>query len=148
MIHSFLGKEIRQQSGEIRGQYYTRHGSCNMCGKCCTNIYLIHGEDTIDSVAMFEKLKRKNPEYEWFSPVNETEHGLQFQCVHLQPDNSCGIYEDRPTFCKKYPSEKSLLLGGQLAEGCGYTFEIINSFQSVLSQVAEKKRLKAGKLLP
>lgn len=146
MIHAFLPK-APTQSGDVKGKYYTRHGACNQCGKCCTNIYLIYGDDTITSEAQFEKIKRKDPEYRHFKPVHETEHGLQFQCIHLTAENQCSIYEDRPTFCKSYPTEKGILMGGELSTGCGYSFTVNRPFQSVLADVATQKRLKPGKLL-
>lgn len=147
IIHSFLAKKDRKQSGTLRGKYYVRTGSCNKCGKCCTDIYLIHHDRTIDTLELFEALKPENPEYQHFKVVRETPDGLQFQCTHLSPENRCTIYENRPDFCRNYPSEKSILLGGNLAKGCGYTFELIRTFQDVLTQTAEKKTLKAGKLL-
>jgi uncharacterized protein len=139
IVKSFLKPEESKQSGRVQGQYYERTGSCNQCGKCCTHIYLVYGQQTIDSVELFEEIKSKNPEYEYFKPLlnQSDEEGLLFQCVHLQADNSCGIYNNRPTFCRQYPSEHSLLMGGKLAEGCGYRFRLINTFQDVLRQVAE-----------
>lgn len=137
IVKSFLSPEEFKQSGLVAGQYYERTGSCNLCGKCCTNIYLIHGQKVIDTPALFEKLKAENPEYESFKPVLQEEDGLLFQCIHLQSDNSCGIYENRPDFCRKYPSEQSILMGGKLAEGCGYQFRLLQTFQDVLKQLAQ-----------
>jgi Fe-S-cluster containining protein len=138
IVKSFLKPEEAQQAGRVQGQYYERSGGCNRCGKCCTEIYLVYGQQTINSVALFEEIKLKNPEYESFKPIlsQSDEHGLQFQCTHLQADNTCGAYNDRPDFCRKYPSEQSLLMGGKLAEGCGYQFRLLKNFQDVLQQVA------------
>lgn len=135
IVKSFLSPEEIQQTGLVRGQYYERSGSCNQCGSCCTNIYLIHGQKVIEDPALFEELKAQNPEYAYFKVVRQEADGLMFQCVHLQEDNSCGIYEDRPDFCRKYPSEHSLLMGGKLAEGCGYRFKLLKTFQDVLRQM-------------
>ncbi|HEY9745424.1 MAG TPA: YkgJ family cysteine cluster protein [Oculatellaceae cyanobacterium] len=138
IVKSFLSREEFKQSGPVQGQYYERTGSCNRCGKCCTNIYLIHGQKVIDTPELFEELQLSNPEYQYFKPVSQDEEGLLFQCTHLQPDNTCGIYENRPEFCRKYPSEQTLLMGGKLAESCGYRFRLLRTFQDVLQQVAEK----------
>jgi Fe-S-cluster containining protein len=138
IVKTFLKPEEVRQSGVIQGQYYERTGACNQCGKCCTNIYLVYGQQTITSIAMFEEVKSQNPEYEYFKPVLEQEDGVLFQCIHLQADNSCGIYHNRPLFCRKYPSEHSLLMGGKLAEGCGYSFRLLRSFKDVLQQVAKQ----------
>lgn len=122
-----------QQAGLQRGQYYERMGECHQCGKCCTNIYLVHGDQTIDSMPLFEELKAQNPEYQYFRPVSQGDgDGLVFQCQHLQANNTCGIYEERPDFCRRYPSEHTLLMGGKLAEGCGYQFRLLKNFQDVL----------------
>jgi hypothetical protein len=96
----------------------------------------------------FEVLKPKYPEYRHFKPIGATEHGIQFQCIHLTDAKECGIYAKRPQFCRNYPSEKSILLGGTLAEGCGYSFKLLRSFQQVLTETARQKRMKKpGKLL-
>lgn len=140
IVKAFLSPEEHRQDGLVQGQYYERTGSCNQCGKCCTNIYLIHGQKVIDSLPLFESLKLENPEYQSFKPVLESDDGLLFQCIHLQSNGSCGIYDQRPDFCRKYPSEHSLLMGGKLAEGCGYQFRLLNSFKSVLQQLAQQQQ--------
>lgn len=147
IVKSFLKTDAQKQSEPVKGKYYTRTGSCNQCGKCCTNIYLVHNKLTIETREEFEKLKADDPEFRYFEVADDTGHGLRFRCKHLQPDNSCAIYEDRPDFCRRYPSEYSLLSGGELAEGCGYSFQLINTFKDVLGDVAAKKRLNPGKLL-
>lgn len=141
IVKSFLSPAETQQSGTVQGQFYERSGSCNQCGKCCTDIYLVYGHQTINSIEMFEDIKTKNPEYQYFKPLIQQNdgNGLLFQCIHLQSDNSCAIYNDRPSFCRKYPSEHSLLMGGKLAEGCGYKFRLLKTFQDVLSSVANQK---------
>ena len=138
IVKAFLKPEEAPQAGRLQGQYYERTGSCNQCGKCCTQIYLVYGQQTINSIEMFEEIKAENPEYGSFKPLlrESDEEGLQFQCVLLQADNTCGAYAERPDFCRKYPSEQSLLMGGKLAEGCGYQFQLLQNFQSVLQQVA------------
>ncbi len=153
IIKSFIPSGLfeTKQSGEISGKYYNRKGSCNTCGRCCTNIYLVHNKKTIESLEVFEKLQAHNAEYEFFTPLDSTDHGLQFQCVHLSPENQCTIYEKRPSFCRKYPSEKGMLLGGELAEDCGYWFEPIKTFSEVLNKTSKKESKKkfqhVGKLL-
>jgi Fe-S-cluster containining protein len=138
IVKSFLKPEEAPQTGLVQGQYYERSGNCNRCGKCCTHIYLIYQQETISSVARFEEIKAANPEYASFKPLlhESDEHGLLFQCALLQADNTCGDYHNRPDFCRKYPSEQSLLMGGKLAEGCGYKFRLLKNFQDVLKQVA------------
>lgn len=149
-VKALLKKPDPPQTGLVSGKFYDRAGSCHGCGKCCTNIYLIHGDETIASVARFEELQALEPEYASFKPIGVEDDGVLFQCIHLQADNRCAIYEERPSFCRLYPSEKSLLMGGKLAENCGYQFHVKQPFNQVLSRVADKHRNKppkAGKLL-
>ncbi len=135
------------QDGPVTYEYYVRTGKCNQCGKCCSGIYLIHGEEVISSVPQFEDLKKRHEDYRHFLPIEETEQGIKFRCKHLQEDKSCGIYDDRPMFCKKYPSETTLLMGGSLAPQCGFSFKAKYSFTEMLDKAAEKKKLNPGKLL-
>lgn len=136
MILGFLPAALRPpaQSGEVKGRYYKRFGSCNQCGRCCTNIYLVHNNETIKDKEEFERLQGLEKEYEGFTPLEADEHGLRVACKHLLPDNRCEIYEERPSFCRKYPSETGILLGAELATGCGYSFKPIKSFDEVLSE--------------
>jgi uncharacterized protein len=139
IVKTFLKEKARlpiRQSGSLKGEYYERSGSCNQCGKCCTNIYLVHGEQTIDSIPLFEELKQNNPDYESFEPVaSESDGSVLFQCRHLQADKTCGIYDQRPDFCRRYPSEQGLLMGGKLAPECGYKFRLLKTFEDVLAQL-------------
>ncbi len=125
------------QNGEQTGQFYQRSGGCNQCGKCCTNIYLVYNKTTVQTLEQFERLKQFEPEYQYFTPLNETEHGVRFRCRHLQANNACAIYQERPDFCKQYPSEAGIMLGAELAEGCGYAFEAIKKFKAVMAETNE-----------
>lgn len=134
IIKHFLSEPA--QTGSVTGRFYRRTGACRGCGRCCTQIYLVHGDETITTLDQFERLKPFNPDYASFEPVDETEHGLLFRCRHLQADARCAQYEKRPLFCRRYPSEASLLMGGALAETCGYRFEPLLSFREVLAREA------------
>lgn len=141
IIKSFLSGAEPRQSGAVQGQFYERTGGCNQCGKCCSHIYLVYNQQTINSVQMLEDIQAKNPEYRYFKPLlsESDEEGLLFQCVHLQADKTCGIYDNRPDFCRQYPSEHAMLMGGKLAEGCGYQFRLLKTFQDVLKQMHPSK---------
>ncbi len=136
-LKDFLFASSSPQSGVLKGQYYERGGECHQCGKCCTNIQLVHGDQTIDTLVQYEELKLTNPEYAYFRPLvlasaPEQGESLSFECMNLQADNTCGIYDKRPDFCRRYPSEHTMLMGAKLAEGCGYRFRLLRSFQDVL----------------
>ena len=135
IVKSFLNPGEPRQSGTVQGSYYERTGSCNQCGKCCSHIYLVHGQKLLVDEEHFESLKKENHEYAYFKVIDRQPDGLLFQCVHLQDDKSCGVYNDRPDFCRKYPSEHSILMGGKLADGCGYQFRLLKSFQDVLKDM-------------
>lgn len=139
VITSLFKKDAVKQSEPVDGEFYIRTGSCHGCGACCQNIYLVHNGEAIASHETFEALKPNNPEYAYFVPTEQTESGLQFRCTHLQPDNRCGIYENRPGFCRRYPMEQVLRMGGALAEECGYHFTLKRNFQSVLSEALLKQ---------
>lgn len=135
MILGFLPTALRPpaQSGEVTGKYYKRSGACNQCGKCCTNIYLVHERETIKTTEEFERLQKFEAEYRGFVPIDSDEHGMRFQCKHLRDDKTCEIYDERPSFCRKYPSEYGVLLGAELATGCGYKFDVLKPFDQVLA---------------
>jgi len=138
MIYKLMGSHSQiPQAGVQRGKYYERSGSCHQCGQCCTNIYLVHGEKTINSLPLFHELQETNPDYASFIPIDsDSEGSLIFRCQHLQDDNRCGIYNSRPELCRLYPSEQGMLMGGKLAAGCGYHFELLKNFQEILKSVS------------
>jgi hypothetical protein len=149
---SSLLKRIRDyfdppQSGTVTFKHYIRTGACHSCGACCSGVYLVHNEAVIDTVATFDILKEFHPDYTHFMPLEETEQGVRFKCRHLTEDLKCGIHDDRPLFCRKYPSEATLLYGGQLDPNCGYKLEKRYAFEDILGRVSRQKSLKAGKLL-
>ena len=131
----------------LEGKYYIRSGECTMCGKCCTGINLVHANKTVQTIEEFNQLQTMWDDYKHFKPIGADDDGVIFECIHLQEDNSCGIYDDRPLFCRKYPSETSLLLGGKIPADCGYIFELKKTFGEVLHTTADKPKIKPGKLL-
>lgn len=146
MIASFVCGEpfARAQSGEVRGRYVVRRGECHSCGDCCRNIYLLHDERPIASLSAFRALQAEHPEYASFEPVDETSHGVRFRCHHLTAENRCAEYASRPAFCRNYPSEKGLLLGGQVSPNCGYRFEPLRRFHQVLADVSASTAREPG----
>lgn len=130
------------QEGAVEYRYYRRTGYCNQCSRCCQDIYLVYGDKAIETEAEFKKLQAKWADYRHFKIKRQTEHGLMFECTRLKADGSCGIYESRPGFCRRYPHEDTLLTGGELATDCSYRFEPLKPFNRVLAQKDYKQGQK------
>jgi Fe-S-cluster containining protein len=121
-----------QEDRPVVGKYYTRTGACNGCGVCCKDLVLSYQGETVKTLAEFEQLKARFEEYQAFVPKEESAHGLVFDCAYLQPDNQCGQYQERPVFCRRYPTEHVLLQGGKLPEECSYQFKAKQAFDQFL----------------
>lgn len=111
---------------------------CLTCGLCCTYIAMeINGPTTVkraseilwqlyhDRVSVY-----RDSDDEWF---------VQFEtrCQHLQADNKCGIYNDRPHVCREY-SEETCEVN---ADDAGESFYNATEFLDFLSK--KKKRIYA-----
>ena len=59
--------------------------------------------------------------------------GFFTRCKHLQPDNRCGNYLDRPRICRGYNTSNCDYHGGE------YDFSILFTSADQLRQYAEKK---------
>jgi Fe-S-cluster containining protein len=110
------------------GKFYKRLGDCNQCGQCCKRVYLTFGQVPITSIAQLNQLKARYPDYRPFEPIEENETGVLLRCSHLTEENTCGIYETRPWFCRTFPTEETITHGGQLHQDCSYQFEAIKPF--------------------
>ncbi|MFM7389484.1 MAG: YkgJ family cysteine cluster protein [Vampirovibrionales bacterium] len=122
----------------IEGTYTIRSGACNGCGECCQSLYLTYRRLLLQTEAEFEALKQLHPsEYAGFAPIGYGNKGLLFNCVHLQADKRCGIYEHRPGFCRTYPTEDSILTGGKLPAECSYIFTMKQTFASILEGLGD-----------
>jgi uncharacterized protein len=118
----------------LEGEVYRRRGSCNGCGKCCESILLGADGQLIQTVEEFEALKQDHPQYAWFYPAEIRELGILFRCHNLGEDKRCMDYDHRPDFCRRYPNEDTILMGGCPPPECGYWFEPAKTFQQVLSK--------------
>ena len=75
------------------------------------------------------------------------ETGLVFECTHLDKETKkCKIHKKRSGICRRYPQEELFLMGGTLAENCGYRLEPIESFEEVFKKVS-KKTLKKQNII-
>lgn len=135
------------QAGVVTYKYYVRTGACHNCGQCCSAIHLVHNDHAIADEAEFARLQEKHEDYRHFIPDGKSDVGLVFRCKHLTPDKRCGIYDDRPLFCRKYPSETTLLFGSNLAQECGFRFSPKVPFGQVLQRIAKRPPKSPGRLL-
>ena len=123
----------------ILGRKYYRTGECKACGRCCQKIYVKH-KDVIKTEEEFEKLRKLHPFYTYLTVVDKDETGLVFECSNLDKDtDKCKIHKTRPGICRRYPQEELFMMGGNLAEHCGYRLEPIVSFDEVFDKVRKRK---------
>lgn len=120
---------------------YFRYGKCRMCGCCCENIYVRHGNKIIKTNEQFEKIKQ-NDNYSFYkhiTPINQDDFGLIFSCNKFDKEKRlCTDHENRPTICKNYPSEEIFKIGAQLKDSCGYYFEPIEKFKEIFKKILKK----------
>ena len=80
---------------------------CHMCtARCCKYFALeidkptsLEEFDHIRWYLMHEGIAVWVDDGDWYLEIRTV-------CKHLQPDNSCGIYENRPQVCREYGSDK------------------------------------------
>ena len=125
----------------LRRKYY-RVGKCNACGRCCQKIYVKHKE-VIQTEEEFRKLQKLHPFYTYLTIIDKDETGLVFECMNLDKEtNKCKIHKKRPGICRRYPQEELFMMGGNLAEHCGYKLEPIESFEEVFNKVQKQTKKK------
>ena len=121
---------------------YERTGKCAGCGQCCTQIYVRHARNVIQTEEKFKKLKLIHPFYTYLNVIGKDETGLIFECKNRDAETKlCKIHKRRPIICRKYPQEEIFMMGGALSEECGYQFIPYRSFEEVFSSVK-----KSGKI--
>ena len=124
---------------KILRRKYMRVGKCKGCGRCCREIYVKHAGGVIKEEAEYERLKKIHPFYSYLKIREKTEDGLVFECTKLDRETGrCTIYRKRSLVCKLYPQEEIFMLGGVIAEECGYKFIPLESFEEVLNKVQKK----------
>ena len=124
----------------LKRRYY-KLGKCNMCGACCTNIYVRHKQQVIKTKEEFEEIKN-NESYSFYHHIDiigSDDFGLIFRCKKFDEEKRlCKEHKKRPSICRNYPSEEIFSFGAQLQDGCGYYFEPIEKFDEVFSKILKK----------
>lgn len=128
----------------LKRRYY-RFGSCSRCGACCENIYVRHNNKIIENEDEFEYIK-KNDSYSFYQHIKvigKDDFGLIFACEKFDKEKRlCTDHKNRPSICRKYPSEEIFSMGAALKENCGFRFEPIESFAEVYSKISKKEPKK------
>jgi hypothetical protein len=129
---------------KMRGREVVRGGRCLLCGRCCQRISLEAGGRWLRRETDFKRVVKRNPEYSRFIPVGRDGQGfLLFSCSWYQPEGGiCGGYEKRLPICSNFPDIELYLTGGDLPSGCGYNFEEIVPFSSILKKELEAEQRK------
>ena len=124
---------------KILHRKYYRTGSCKVCGKCCTQIYVKHFKHVLQDEKEFEKLQLLHKFYTYLKIIGKDEIGLIFECTNLDDKtHKCKIHNRRPGICRRYPQEELFSMGGALSDDCGYKMEPIVPFSEVLEKVIKK----------
>ncbi len=119
---------------------YERVGSCRCCGQCCTHIYVRHVKNVIQTEEEFKKLQLLHTFYTYLEVIGKDEIGLIFECTNRdKKTHLCKIHDMRPTICRRYPQEEIFMMGGVLAEDCGYKLIPYRSFDEVFTSVQKKE---------
>ena len=125
----------------LKRNYY-RTGTCNACGKCCTQIYVKHFKHVVNDEKEFEKLQYIHSFYAGLKIIGKDDIGLIFECTYLDKEtHKCKIHKTRPGICRRYPQEELFSMGGALSDDCGYKMTPIIPFSEVLEK-AQKKHSK------
>ncbi len=108
-------------------------GKCDMCGNCCRSLALTFGGKFIRSEKIFHFAQKFFPEYRYFKILYKENNGdLVFYCTKIGDNNKCTIYDERPIFCREYPTRSIIKYYGRFPENCGYKVTAIVDFKKML----------------
>ena len=109
-------------------------------GFCCQNIYIKHDRKVLKNEKEFYNLNQKG-KYLDFEIIDKDDTGLVFKCKLLdEVTNLCKNHKARDFICRRYPQEEIFAFGAKLANGCGYKFEPIDSFEDVLKSITSAQK--------
>ena len=121
-------------------QKITIVGSCNQCGSCCRNLYLYYATKQITSEKLFKHLKKIDKEFKNFHINKENDSKeLSFYCDKIDENNRCTDYENRPSFCREYPTKYILRYDKRVLQGCGYSVKKSIKFEDYLNLKLNKR---------
>jgi Fe-S-cluster containining protein len=78
--------------------------NCLECANCCKNYSPRFKQPDIKRIAKVLGMKEGDFAERYLKMDSEGDYVTRSQpCPFLQPDNTCHIYEDRPSDCRRYP---------------------------------------------
>lgn len=104
----------------IKFDLFEIKGGCQNSGYCCQHLMLQDKGKPINTVHLFESLKKKEPIFNRFH-IAKREAGkiIYFGCSSLSKSLLCLDYETRPRLCRQYPYSV-FLEEDRIRAGCGY----------------------------
>lgn len=121
------------------GKSVVIEGRCLMCGRCCRRVSLEAGGRWLRNDADFRRVVRRHPEYERFTPVGRDSQGFMlFNCSWYRPEQGiCADHDNRLAICRNFPDIDLYFTGGEMPAGCGYSFQEVIPFASILQKELE-----------
>ncbi len=77
---------------------------CLDCANCCRTTGPLFTQKDIERISKYLQMKPGTFIQRFLTMDEDGDFVLQsIPCIFLEPDNSCGIYEQRPKACREYP---------------------------------------------
>lgn len=121
---------------------------CEQCGRCCSNLRAGDGESGLtlfpDEIHLFQEETVK-PHLAKGTDAPSTIFTYQHTknvCVHLE-NNLCGIYENRPLMCRKFPV-KIGEHGLRFSPGCK---AVLNNLRNKKTMSEDQEEVKVAILI-
>ncbi len=117
------------------------HVDCLDCANCCKNYSPRFKNPDIKRIAKRLRIKEGELVERYLKLDEDGDYVLQQSpCTFLQEDNTCSIYEDRPSDCRRYPYTdedvlvKRVSLTLKNATVCPATFYVLEKLSTVINK--------------
>lgn len=107
---SFIEETLPQRVDDLDNVFETLHNKafeiidCLKCANCCRTTSPIFEQEDLGRIAQYLKLSVGDFIQQYLHMDEDGDFVLNGSpCAFLQPDNTCSIYEVRPTACREYP---------------------------------------------
>lgn len=105
-----FAKWKQKRSKDLDERFTSAHVSvfnvvdCLNCANCCKTTSPIFRDVDIKRISKRLRMSEMQFESSYLRMDEDRDKVLKTSpCAFLQPDNKCGIYEDRPLACREYP---------------------------------------------